>query len=150
MFPLLLVQMRYGLLYALWVWHSRTNCWPCCTPMSNPSTSPWTGGSGWWDNWMAAQNLPRDLVWPSSGLKNSLKRRRICYAFLADHINCQLTDVNFTLWIIWCRQMVKSCFIWLWSHRVPGFFFGHFSVIDGNSFERTKKIKSFRSECLKI
>ena len=40
--------------------------------MSNPSTSPWTArtdGSVRWDNRMVAQHLPRDLVRPSSGLK---------------------------------------------------------------------------------
>jgi len=36
-----------------------------------------TDGSGWWDNRMAAQHLSRDLVRPSSGLKTSLKRRRM-------------------------------------------------------------------------
>ena len=43
-----------------------------CPPMSNPSTSSWTArpdGYGRWDNRMAAQDLPRDLVPPSSGLK---------------------------------------------------------------------------------
>ena len=47
-------------------------------PMSNPSTSPWTAwpdGAGRWDNRMAAQHLPRDLVRPSSSFNNSLKRR---------------------------------------------------------------------------
>ena len=47
--------------------------------LSNPSTSPWTAwpdGSEQWDNRMAAQHLPRDLVRPSSGLNNWLKRRR--------------------------------------------------------------------------
>ena len=70
MFLLLLVQMRYGLLCVLWVWHRRTNRWPCCPPMSNPSTSPWTArpeGSGQWDNWTAAHHLPQNLAWPSSG-----------------------------------------------------------------------------------
>jgi len=46
--------------------------------MSNPSSSRWTawpGGAGRWNNWMAAQHLSRDLVWPSSGFNNSLKRR---------------------------------------------------------------------------
>jgi len=46
--------------------------WPCCPRMSNPSTSPWTArrdSSGWWDNWMAVQHLPWDLVRPRSGLK---------------------------------------------------------------------------------
>jgi len=55
------------------VWRRRTNRRPCCLLMSNPSTSPWTArpnGSGQWDNRLAAQHLPRDLVRPSSGLKN--------------------------------------------------------------------------------
>ena len=78
-FPLLLVQMGYGLLCGLWVWRRRTNRRPCRPPMSNPSTSPWTAGpdgSGRWDNRMAAQHLPRNLVRPSRGWKNSLKRSK--------------------------------------------------------------------------
>ena len=52
---------------------------------SNPSTPwfAWPDDSGRWDSWMAAQHLPRDLVQPSSGLNNSLKRRRtlrFCWA----------------------------------------------------------------------
>ena len=72
-FPLLPVQMGYGFLCGLWVWRRRTNRRPCSPPMSNPSTSLWTAwpdGSGRWDNRMAAQHLPRDLVRPSSGLNN--------------------------------------------------------------------------------
>ena len=45
---------------------------PCCPLMSNLLTSSWTAwpdGSGWWDNRMAAQPLPRNLVRPGSGLK---------------------------------------------------------------------------------
>ena len=78
-FPLLLVQMRYGLHSGLWVWRRRTNHRPCCPPVSNPWTSSWTArpdGSARWDYRMAAQHLPRDLVRPSSGLKNSLERWR--------------------------------------------------------------------------
>jgi len=40
--------------------------------MSKPLTSPWTArpdGSGRWDSRIAAQHLPRDLVRPSSELK---------------------------------------------------------------------------------
>ena len=37
-FPLLLVQMGYGLLCGLWVWRRRTNRRPCRPPLSNPST----------------------------------------------------------------------------------------------------------------
>jgi len=78
-FPLLFVEMGYGLLCGLSVWRRRTKRWPCCSPMSNPSTSPWTAwfeGSGRHNNRMAAEHLPRDLLRPSSGLNNSLKRRR--------------------------------------------------------------------------
>jgi len=79
-FPLLLVQMGYGLLCGLWMWRRRTNRRPCCPPMSNPSASFWTaqpGGSGRWDNRMAAQHLPRDLMRPSSGFNNSLKKEAL-------------------------------------------------------------------------
>ena len=47
-FPLLPVQMGYGLLCGLRVWH-RTNCRPCRPPLSNPTTLPRTtrsDGSG--------------------------------------------------------------------------------------------------------
>jgi len=70
-FPLLFVQMGYGLLCGLWVWRRRTNRRPCCLPVINPSTSSsWTArpdGSGRWNNRMAGQHLPRDLVRPISG-----------------------------------------------------------------------------------
>jgi len=59
-------------IWGLWVWRRRINRRPCCFPMSNPSTSPWTArsdGSRRWDNRMAAQHLPRDLVQLSSGYK---------------------------------------------------------------------------------
>ena len=55
--PLLLAQMAYGLLCGLWVWCRRTNRWPCCPPMANPSTSSWNArpdGSERWDNRFAA------------------------------------------------------------------------------------------------
>ena len=68
----------YGLLCGLWVWR-RTNRRPWCPPMSYPSTSPrtaWPDGAGRWDNWMGAQHLFRDLVRPSSGFNNSLKRMK--------------------------------------------------------------------------
>ena len=76
--PLLFVQMGYGLLCGLWVWR-RTSRRPCCPPMSNPSTSTWTARpdvSGRWDNWMDAQHLPRDLVRPSSGLKELTQTKK--------------------------------------------------------------------------
>ena len=63
----------YCFLCGLWVSRRRTNCRPCCLPMSNLLTCSWTtwpDGSGRWDNWMACQHLPRDLVQPSSGLNN--------------------------------------------------------------------------------
>jgi len=83
-FPLLLVQMGNGILCDLWVWRWRTNRRPCCPPTSNPSASSWTArpdGSGRWDNGMAAQHLTRDLVRPSSGLKNCLKRSGTANSF---------------------------------------------------------------------
>ena len=69
-FPVLLVQMGYGFLCGLWMWRRRTNRWPCCPLVPNPSTfslSAQPDGSGRWDNRMAAQHLPRDIVQPSSG-----------------------------------------------------------------------------------
>jgi len=56
-------------LCGLWVSRGRPNHWPCCLPMSDPSTTARPDGFGWWDNRMAAQLLSRDLVWPSRGLK---------------------------------------------------------------------------------
>jgi len=40
-FPLLPTQMGHGHFSSLWVWCRRTNSWPYCFPMSNPSTSAW-------------------------------------------------------------------------------------------------------------
>ena len=104
-FSLLLLQMRYGLLWGLWVWRRRTNRRPCCSPMSNPSTSPWTvwpNGSGRWNNRMAAQHLPRDLVRPSSGLNNSLKRRRRL------HLLPIMTKTFLYRRFQWKKQCIKS------------------------------------------
>ena len=78
-FPLLLVQMGYGLLCGLWVWRRRTNRGPCRPPMSNPSTSWWTArpeSSGQWDNRMAAQHLPRDLARPSIGYEELAQKKK--------------------------------------------------------------------------
>ena len=78
-FPLLLVQMGYVFLCGLWVRRRGTNRRLCCPSMSNPSTSPrtsWPDSAGRRDNWIAAQHLPRDLVRPSSGFNNSLKRKK--------------------------------------------------------------------------
>ena len=74
----LLVQIGYGLLCSLWVWRRKANRRPCFPPVSNPSTSwtAWLDSCGRWDNRMAAQHLPRDLVQFSSGLKKWLKRRK--------------------------------------------------------------------------
>ena len=69
-FPLLFTQMRYGPFCSFWVWR-RTNRRPCYPPRTNPSNSPWTArpdSSGWRNNRLTAQNLPRDLVRPSNGL----------------------------------------------------------------------------------
>jgi len=72
----------------LWVWH-RTNCRPCCLPMSNPSTSQWTAPPGR-DNRMAAQHLPQDLVLPSSGLKElaqAIKKQLVLACCRHSHLN---------------------------------------------------------------
>ena len=52
-------------------------------PIHRPPWSAWPDGSGWRDNRMAAQHLPRDLVRSSTGLKNWLKglRRRQPYYY---------------------------------------------------------------------
>jgi len=41
---------------------------------------------------MAAQHLPRDLVWPSSGFNNSLKRRRTVLAIITPRKHQRLAD----------------------------------------------------------
>ena len=74
-FPLPLTQMDCGRFCRLWVWR-RTDRWPCCPPLSTPSTSPkraWADGSGWRNYRMSAQNLPRELVRPGSGFEELLK-----------------------------------------------------------------------------
>ena len=51
------------------------------TPMSNPSISSWTAwpdGSGRWDNRVAAQHLPWDLVRPSRGCKELVQKNLLC------------------------------------------------------------------------
>ena len=56
--------MGYGLFCGLWVWCRRTNHRPFCPPMS-----PWTvqpDSSERWDNRIAAQHLPWDLMRPNS------------------------------------------------------------------------------------
>jgi len=44
---LLLTQKGHRLFCILWVWRKGTDGWPCCLPLSYPSTSPW---SVWSDN----------------------------------------------------------------------------------------------------
>jgi len=51
---------KYGSFCGLWMWGKGTNRLPCCPPMSNPLTSPWTARpdcSGRWDNRLVAQHL---------------------------------------------------------------------------------------------
>ena len=64
----------------LWVWRRRTNRWPCCPPMSNPSTSSGLQCLMSQDDetteWLAVQHLPRDPAQPNSGYSNWLKRWR--------------------------------------------------------------------------
>jgi len=56
---LLLTQTGHGPSCAFCMWRRRTDRWPHL----------WPDGSGRWDNRMAAQNLSRDVLSPSSGLK---------------------------------------------------------------------------------
>ena len=54
------------------VWRRGSNHWPSCPSPTNPSTSLWSTWpdcSCWRDYRMTAQNLPRDLVQPSSELQ---------------------------------------------------------------------------------
>jgi len=112
--------MGYGLLCGLWVWRRRTNSRPCCPPMSNPSTSPWTAwldSSGWWDNWMAAQHLSWDLVQPSSGFNNSPKRRaqRII-------IGTQLELQEIEGGLLYRRLQILSKLSWLHWYKSCGYY----------------------------
>jgi len=77
--------------------------------MSNPSTSAWPDGSGRLDNRMAAncaQHLPRDLLRPSSGLKELEIDR---YGFFGadtdtSTIHGPIADTDIS-------QIFKSCFL---------------------------------------
>jgi len=91
-FRFLLTQIGYGLLCGFWVWRRRTRGCPCCPiyclPLSNTSTSPWTAwhdGSGWWENRLAGEHLPRDLVRPSSGLKELAQTMTYNDSFMHGH-----------------------------------------------------------------
>ena len=100
-FQLLLVQMGYGLLSGRWVLRRKTNRWPCCPPMSNTPKSSWAARpdvSGRWDNWVAAQHLPRDLMRHSSCKKNGLKRRK-SDVNLKHFVYFFVTDETASIWI---------------------------------------------------
>ena len=102
----------------------------CCPPMSNPSTSSltaWPDGFRQWDNRMAAQHLPRDLVRPSCGLKNSLKRWRRKQTQNPNSIRLRLQQRKPHSWSFWKRQesgsktykiqsMMHIAHLWWWWH----------------------------------
>ena len=94
------------------VWRRRTNRRPCCPPMSNPSTSSLTArpdGFRQWDNRMAAQHLPRDLVRPSCGLKNSLKRwRKQTQNLNPIRLRLRLQQRKLHSWSFWKHQESAS------------------------------------------
>jgi len=86
-FPLLPVQMGYGLLCGLWVWR-RTNRRPCRPSLSNPSTPPRTtrpDGFGRWDNRMAAQHLPRYLGGPAVDKRTRSNERKKRHSGRTNH-----------------------------------------------------------------
>ena len=66
----LLTQMRYVPSCSLWVWRRRTDRWPCCPSLPNPSTSLW-GAMAWWfwmtrnsnDCWTPAPRSSEALQW---------------------------------------------------------------------------------------
>ena len=102
--------MEYGLLCGLWVWRIKTNRRPCRPPMPNPSTSPRTArpdGSERWDNRLAAQHLPRNRAWPSSGQKsNSLKRKK-------NNVDLKNNNRNYrkSFWTFWVLEKLQwLCF----------------------------------------
>ena len=120
--PLLLVQLGYGLLCALWVWRRRTNRRPCCSPMSNPSISSWTArpdGPGRWDNRMAAQHLPRHLVRPSKiRTRSNAEEKGVAYYALVDfHVP---TDTSVHNWILvfWFLLMCPSALNWFLTYTL--------------------------------
>ena len=55
-FPLLLVQMGYGLRCDLLVWRRTTNRRPRCPSVSNPSTSSWSARRTAWRFWTLRQS----------------------------------------------------------------------------------------------
>jgi len=81
-----------------WVWQRRTNHQLCCPLMSNPLTLSWTvlpGGSGWWDNQLATQHLPQELVRSSSGpyqLAQTMKKQVLKNQ--DSHQQLNLTKIN--------------------------------------------------------
>ena len=122
-FPLLLVQMGYGLPCSLWVWHRRTNRRPYCPPLFTPSTSQWTAwpnGAGRWDNPIVVQHLTRDLERLSSGFNISLKRRRSLLVDSVLHQNQKFDkngwNVNVTTLKVFESLKVSVTFNLLFGH----------------------------------
>jgi len=93
---------------------AQNNRRPCCSPMSYPSTSPrtaWPDGAERWDNWMAAQHLPRDLVRPNCSFNNSFKRKKI--PFLVNRtFNETPTERLQEQWVSWVHILKMKILRW--------------------------------------
>ena len=92
----------------------KNNRRPCCPPMYHPSTYPWTAwpdGAERWDNWMAAQHLPRDLVRPSSGFNNSFKRKKIPFV-VNRTFNETPTERLQEQWVSWVNILKMKILHW--------------------------------------
>ena len=101
----------YGRFCDLWVWCRRSSRWPCCLPMSNPSTFLWitrSHGSGWRDNRLAAQHLPRDLVRPSSERTGSNDDDEPACAYVAYCRYCHLNQPRRAGFYVLNKLIVKT------------------------------------------
>jgi len=100
----------------------RTNRRPCCPPMSNPSTSSWTAwtdGSGRWDNWMAAQHMPRDLVRPSRiWTRWKDEEKGVAYYALVDFNVSTDTSVHNWILFFWFLFMCSSALNWFLTYTL--------------------------------
>jgi len=109
------------LLCCLWMWRRRTNCRPRYPPLSNPSIIPWSARPdvpGRWDNQMAAQHMPRDLVGPNSGYELSQTMKwKVYFALVVFHVS---TDTSVQSWflVFWFLLMCSSALNWFLTYTL--------------------------------